>query len=125
MTPRRFLTVASFALTTIGLLGVTRQLGKLSRASFFNPPYWINWVHLLLGVAVIGVRRSPSRGLQEATTLVAAGMGTTLGLAGLAFGPTAATRYELPELADPSDHLAHLIVGTVALWGWGNRKAPG
>jgi hypothetical protein len=122
MNPKRFLSVAGVVLATIGTLGVTRRLGSISRASFFNPPYWINWFHLLLGAVVITVRLSRSRQLQAATTLVAAGMGTTLGLAGLAFGPAAARRYDVPELADPSDHLAHAIVGLLAMWGWGNRR---
>jgi len=123
MTPKRFLDAASVVLLTIGTLGVTRRLGSISRASFFNPPYWINWFHLLLGVVVITVRRSPFIRLQAATTLMAAIMGTTLGLCGLLLGPSAAKRVGVPELADPSDHIAHLIVGLLALWGWQNRES--
>src|SRR5262245_4646932 len=69
---------------------------------------WINWFHLPLGAVVVGVRHSRSPRLQNTTTRVAAGMATTIGPAGLAFGPAAAKRYDVPELADPSDHLAHL-----------------
>ena len=39
------------------------------------------------------------------------GLGSTLGLAGLLFGSYAAKRYNMPELADPSDHLTHVTVG--------------
>jgi FtsH-binding integral membrane protein len=122
MTPKRFLNTASVVLLTIGALGVTRRLGSMSRASFFNPPYWINWFHLLLGGFVVAVRRSHSSTLQTATALVAAIMGTTLGLLGLVLGPSAARRFGVPELADPSDHVAHLTVGLLALWGWQNRE---
>ena len=51
------------------------------------------------------------------------GLGSTLGLSGLLFGSYAAKRYNMPELADPSDHFAHLTVGVLALWAWSNRKA--
>jgi FtsH-binding integral membrane protein len=123
VTPKRFLNAASVALLTIGTLGVTHRLGSISRASFFNPPYWINWFHLLLGGVILTVRRSHSSTLEAATTLIAAFMGTTLGLSGLVFGPAAAKRFRVPELADPSDHVAHLTVGLLALWGWRNRKS--
>jgi hypothetical protein len=26
----------------------------------------------------------------------------------------------MPELADPSEHLAHLTIGLLALWAWSN-----
>jgi hypothetical protein len=122
MTPKRFLTVASVALLTIGTLGVTGRLGSISRASFFHPPSWIHWFHVLLGGAVFTVRQSNASSIQAVTTLIATMMGTTLGLAGLLLGPSAAKRFDAPELADPSDHVAHLIVGLLALWGWWNRK---
>ena len=48
-------------------------------------------------------------------------MGMSLGLLGLVFGPSAARRYDIPELADPSDHIAHLGVGLLAMWGLRNR----
>ncbi len=37
------------------------------------------------------------------------------------FGSLAANYFNIPELADPSDHIAHLAVGLFALWGWWNR----
>jgi hypothetical protein len=54
--------------------------------------------------------------------LAAGIMGSTLGLSGVLFSSYAATRYNMPELADPSDHLAHLTAGVLALWAWSNRK---
>jgi len=45
-----------------------------------------------------------------------------LGIVGLLFGSYLAMQLNVPELADPSDHLAHLTVGLLALWGWLNRK---
>jgi hypothetical protein len=125
MSPTRFLSAASVVLLSIGTLGITHRLGSLSRASIFHPPSWINWFHVVLGVGVLSVRLSRSGPLQAATTLVAAIMGTTLGLAGLVLGPSAAKRYHVPELADPSDHLAHLLVGLLAMRGWQNREARG
>jgi hypothetical protein len=122
MTPKRFLRMGGAALITTGLLGVTRVLGRISSASFFNPPYWINWFHLTFGLAVSAVATSRSPRLQTGLTLVAAMVGTTIGLAGLLFGPRAARRFNIPELADPSDHAAHLLVGLVATWGWIKRR---
>ena len=116
MCPRVFLFLASAVLTTIGLAGVAGVLGSLSDASFFNPPYWINWVHLSLGLVVLTATLKGGRMIQNALTLVPAVLATALGLAGLLLGLHAANRFNMPELADPSDHLAHLTVGVVALW---------
>ena len=55
-------------------------------------------------------------------TLAAALIGGTLGLSGLLLGSYAANRYGVPELADPSEHLAHLAVDVLALWAWSNRE---
>lgn len=121
MTPKRFLSLGGAVLLTIGVMGVTRRLGSLSRAGFFHPPYWINWFHLGLGAFVSAARLMGSARLQAATTLVATIMGMSLGLLGLLFGRSAARRYDIPELADPSDHVAHLGVGLLALWALRNR----
>lgn len=121
MNPTRFLAAAGALLLTIGTLGVTGRLGKISRASFFNPPYWINWFHLGLGAFVTGAGLRGSARLQARTTLVATVMGLTLGSLGLLLGSRAAHRFDVPALADPTDHLAHLGVGLAALWGWSNR----
>ena len=120
--PTRFAATAAAMLLTIGTLGVTDRLSRISRASFFNPPYWINWFHLLLGGVLGVVRLRGSRHLQSSATLVATAAGLTLGLLGLVLGPMAARRFERPQLADPSDHLAHLGVGLLALWSWRNRR---
>ena len=48
--PRRFLLLAGTLLTLIGLAGVTGLLGSISQATLFNPPYWINSVHLSFGI---------------------------------------------------------------------------
>jgi hypothetical protein len=120
--PRRFLLLGGTVLVVIGLAGAAGLLGSISRASVFNPPYWINWVHLTFGVVVLAIAFAGRRTLQNAITLTAGIMGSTLGLSGLLLGPYAANRYNMPELADPSDHLAHLTVGVLALWAWSNRK---
>jgi hypothetical protein len=120
--PRRFLVLAGTVLITMGLLGVTGLLASISQASVFNPPYWINWVHLTLGIVVLALAFVGGCTLQNGITVVPAILGTILGLSGLLFGSYAANRYNMPELADPSDHLAHLTVGMLALWAWSNRK---
>jgi hypothetical protein len=126
MTPKWFLAVASATLTTLGVLGISRKLGSISRAAFFHPPYWINWAHLSLGVVVTVVRLVGSHKAQATMTLVAAVAGATLGGLGLLLGRPAARRFHIPELADPSDHIAHLTVGLLATWGWlrRNRAEP-
>jgi hypothetical protein len=97
-------------------------LSSISRASIFNPPYWINWAHLAFGIVVLAIAFVGGRTLHNAMTLAAALMGGTLGLSGLLLGSYAANRYSVPELADPSEHLAHLTVGVLALWAWSNRE---
>jgi hypothetical protein len=124
MNPRRFLLAGGVTLVTIGLTGVVGVLGTISRASFFHPPHWINWFHLSLGSFVVGVAVFGNGTWQAGVTLLATIIGTTIGLFGLLFGSFAARRFDRPELADPSDHAAHLMVGLLALWGWFGRK-PG
>jgi hypothetical protein len=109
--PRRFLLLGGTVLVILGLAGVAGLLGTISQASLFNPPYWINWFHLTLGIVVFAIAFAGGRTLQSAMTLAAGGLGSTLGLAGLLFGSYAAKRYNMPELADPSDHLTHVTVG--------------
>ncbi len=121
MNPTRFLTAGGAVLLSIGTLGVTGRLGRISRGSFFHPPSWINWFHLGLGAFVSGAGLKGSARLQSGTTLVATIMGLGLGSLGLLFGSRAARRFDVPALADPTDHLAHLGVGLAALWGWSNR----
>ena len=120
MRPRRFLLLGGSVLVIVGLAGVTGWLGSLSQATVFNPPYWINWVHLTLGIVVLAIALSRARMVQTVFSLAAAILGSTLGLL---FGSYAANRYNMPELADPSEHLAHLTVGVLALWAWANRNA--
>jgi len=122
MTPRRFLLIAGPTLITLGLLGIAGLLDSVSSASFFHPPYWINWLHLTLGIVVITTAFKGGKKLKVGLVSGAAVVGTTLGALGLLFGSYAATRFDIPELADPSDHIAHLTVGLLALWGWVNRK---
>ena len=123
MTPKRFLSIAGPLLVMSGLFGVTHVLGKISSAAFFHPPYWINWVHLSIGGLAVGVAAKGNSKVQAAMTLPPAVLGTTLGMMGLLFGSLAAKRFNVPELADPSEHTAHLIVGLVALWGWLGRNS--
>jgi hypothetical protein len=118
MNPQRFLTAATAVLLAIGALGVSGRLGAMSRASFFHPPAWINWFHLGLGTFLAWARLGGSPRVQASTTAVATVMGLTVGSLGLLLGPGAARRFKQPQLADPSDHLAHLGVGLTALWAW-------
>jgi hypothetical protein len=120
--PRQFLLLAGTVLVITGLAGATGLLGLISRASVFSPPNWINWVHLAFGMLVLAVGFVGGRTLKNAFTLAPAILGTTVGLSGLLFGSYAANHYNMPELADPSEHLAHLTVGVLALWAWSNRK---
>lgn len=121
--PRRFLLLAGTVLTFVGLAGATGLLGHISHATLFNPPYWINWVHLTFGIPVLAIAFAGVRTIQNGMTLAAGILGSTLGLSGLLLGSYAANRYSMPELADPSEHLAHLTVGALALWAWSNRNA--
>ena len=75
--PRQFLLLAGTVLVITGLAGATGLLGSISRASVFNPPYWINWVHLAFGILVLAVSFAGGRTLQNAFTLAAAILGTT------------------------------------------------
>jgi hypothetical protein len=122
MTPKRFLRLGGGVLMSTGLLGIVGVLGQISPASFFHPPSWINWVHLIFGIVVSAVAASSRARLQAGFALGGALVGTTIGLVGLLFGGRAARRFDIPELADPSDHAAHLLIGLAALWGWLGRR---
>lgn len=121
MTPKIFLRLSGLVLMSTGLLGIIGVLGRISPASFFHPPSWINWFHLIFGIVVSAVAAFSRAPLQAAFALGGALVGTSIGLGGLLFGRRAAQRFNIPELADPSDHAAHLPVGLVALWGWLGR----
>jgi hypothetical protein len=120
--PHRFLLLAGPILVQLGMLGLIGLLGSISDASFFHPPHWINGLHLAIGVAVIGVAFLGGPRLQAAMVLFPAAIGTAIGLMGLILGGLASVRFGIPELADPSDHLAHLTVGLAAWWAWSNRR---
>ncbi len=122
MNPKKFLTIGGTILLIIGIFGVVGLLGSLSSAGFFHPPYWINWFHLFLGIFVLIVSLSHREKLQVGVTLFATIILMTIGLFGLLLGPFIAHRYNIPELADPSDHVVHLGIGLLALWGFLNRK---
>lgn len=121
--PRQFLFLVGTVLVLLGSGGITGFLSSISSASLFNPPYWINWVHLAFGFVVLAIAAVGGTTLQNAMTLAAGVMGGTLGLSGLLVGSYAADRWSMPELADPAEHVAHLIVGVLGLWAWSNRKA--
>jgi hypothetical protein len=123
MNPKRFLALGGSVLIILGVLGITGLLGRISSASFFNPPYGIHWVHLTLGVVVFLLALSPYAALHAWVTLFPAIVGTTMGILGLILGSWAAGRSNNPQLADPSDHLAHLILGAIAIWAWRNRSS--
>jgi hypothetical protein len=123
MNPKRFLRIGGGALITMGLLGTTGILGRISAASFFHPPSRINWFHLAFGILISVVAARGRDRLRAGFALGGALVGMTIGLGGLLFGERAARRFDIPELADPSDHVAHLLVGLTALWGWLGRSA--
>jgi FtsH-binding integral membrane protein len=122
MTPKHFLLGAGPLLIVLGVLGLMGILGSISRFAFFHPPYWINWVHFLLGIFVLVVAWKSTPHFQRLTVLFPAVVATTIGLLGLLFGRYAAARFNIPELADPSDHTAHLVVGLCAIWAWRSGK---
>lgn len=109
-------------LVIIGILGVTHLLGRISGASFFHPPYWINWFHLCFGTIVLLIGLSRLKQVQAGLVLCGAIVATTIGLLGLLLGSWASRHYNVPELADPSDHAAHLAVGLAAIWACRNRR---
>jgi hypothetical protein len=121
----RFLACGGTMLVILGLTGVLGLLGSLSRASLFNPPYWINWFHLLFGAFVLAVAVTGNKRLQFGLALLAALAGTMLGLVGLAFGPHAAAHNGMLRLPDTSDPLAHLAVGVLAILALRNSKCEG
>jgi len=122
MNPRRFLFLSGTTLVALGGLGVLGYLQRISHASLFRPPSWINWVHLCVGMGALAIAARGTKRMQAGVVLFPAVLGTTMGLAGLAFGGVAARRFDVPDLADPSDHLAHLTVGLLALWAWRERS---
>lgn len=122
LTPRRFLYTGGTILTVIGFLGIIGLFQRISQASLFNPPYWINFFHFGLGLIVLTGAFFGKHSLHVGITLVPAIFATTIGILGLFLGSWAAKKLNKPELADSSDHLAHLIVGLSAFWAWTNRK---
>ena len=83
-TPARFLLVGGTVLIVLGLCGVLRMSGLLSRADLFNPPQWINWLHLSVGAAAVLVALKGNADVQRGIACVPAALGSTLGIAGLA-----------------------------------------
>ncbi len=122
MNPPRFLFIGGTILVVIGYLGLVGVLGAISSAGFFHPPSWINWVHFFFGIFVLYVASSRNDRLQTRLTLFGAMALLTIGILGMMLGSFMATRYNVPELADPSDHIVHFLIGMLALWGWWNRK---
>lgn len=122
LTPRLFLRIGGVVLIVLGALGLTGILGIISQLVFFHPPYWINWVHFILGATMLLISYTSYHRLQKWLVLFPAIIATAMGLLGILFGPYFATRFNVPDLAvDPSDHIAHLIVGLLAIWAWRNR----
>lgn len=124
MNPKIFLRIGGSILITIGILGLSGLLGKISSASVFHPPYWINYVHFILGCIVFTLSFTKLKKLQLGFTVGAMIVGTTIGLLGLLLGGYFADKYNIPELKDPSDHITHLAIGLIAFWAWHNRKSP-
>lgn len=120
VTPFRYLTVAGALLVVLGVAGLTGLLARVSSRAFFRPPYWINAVHAAFGCVLFVLAFVAAPSVQTTLVLVGAILGLSLGSSGLLLGPLAARRFNKPELADRSDHLAHLIVGVLAFWAWSN-----
>lgn len=123
MTPKMFLRFAGSFLMIFGTLGLIGILGKLSQASFFHPPYWINYFHIIFGFILFFVSLTNYKNLQRILVVFAASIGITIGVVGLVLGGYFADKFALPELKDPSDHLAHLLVGLAAFWTLSQRKS--
>jgi len=121
MTPKRFLFGGGIALIILGVTGLFGILGQLSDLAFFHPPHWINWVHFLLGLTIFSVSFTRYEKFQGWLVVFPAIIATMMGVVGLLFGSHLAQRFDIPELADPSDHSAHLVVGLLAIWAWRNR----
>ena len=117
----RLLLSGGTMLVILGITGVIGLLGSVSRVNLFNPPIWIHWVHLCFGVFVLAVAVTGNKKLQIGLALLAAVAGTALGLGGLASALYAATHNGMQAL-DVSDPIAHLTVGTLAIWALRNRK---
>ena len=116
MTPKLFLKIAGGFLITIGILGLIGIFGKISSVGFFHPPYWINFVHLVIGIIALIASFKFNKKHQAMLVLIPAVLATTIGVLGLLFGPYVSNIYKIPELKDPSDHIAHLTVGLLAIW---------
>jgi hypothetical protein len=116
MTPVRFLTLSGIVLTVLGAFGISGVLRKISSAGLFNSPQWINWAHLAGGLALLLVAFAGGSLLQRGIVLFGAISGTLLGALGLLFGRYAGRHLRLPQLADKSEHGAHLAVGLLASW---------
>jgi hypothetical protein len=75
--PRQFLLLGGTVLVIIGVAGAAGLLGSISRASVFNPPYWINWIHLTFGIVVLAIAFAGGRTLENGITLAAGIMGSS------------------------------------------------
>ena len=124
-TPARFLMAGGIVLTTIGSTGATGLLSRLSSASVFNPPSWINWLHLSVGLTAISISLKGTRQLQRGITFFPAVVGTALGVIGLVSSVVATRHHILPDGSDLSDYLTHLGVGAGALWALWNSRDTG
>jgi hypothetical protein len=118
----RFLSCGGIILLILGVSGVLSLLPLLSRASLFNPPYWINWVHLSVGGLGLAVAILGSKRLQLTLALIPAIAGTMVGLGGLVIEAYVAIRNGTPQSSDFSDPLAHLALGMLALWAVRNDR---
>ena len=121
-TPARFLLVGGTVLIVLGLCGVLGISGLLSRADLFNPPQWINWLHLSVGAAGVLVAFKGNADIQRGIACVPAALGSTLGIAGLALSLHAGHGSASGGL-DLSEPLTHLCVGAAASWAvWNTRS---
>lgn len=123
-TPGRFLFAGSMALLTIGGAGLAGLLGRISPASFFHPPVWIDRLHLMVGALALGAAALASRTVKLALTLIPAVVATGLGVGGLIRATTIAGGQLGLATADTSDALVHLAVGALALLAtWNGLRA--
>lgn len=124
-TVRRFLFCGGTMLVILGITGITGLLGLISRANLFNPPNWIHWIHLGFGVFVLTIAAFGNEKVQIGLALLGAIAGTALGVGSLA-SELYAHIQDFTQPLDVSDPLAHLAVGTLAIWALRNTasRAP-
>ena len=101
-----------------------RALGtfsSLSPVEIFNPPYWINWVHLSVGTATAVVALKGNTNTQRGFDFVPAVLASTLGIIGVTLSLYGLHGHASEPLG-VSDHVTNFCVGGMASWAVWNRR---